>query len=153
MTEIKFETDAQRAAYERVADLMTQMFGEMAWQAPDEPSFSMTIGSAVVTLRVERLGDDDAFVNSYSWVVTGVEKSPELYLYLLRENLDFRFGAFGVDDEGDIMFRYGIVGSSVDKEELRAAALAVAQTADKYDDEIIAKYGGMSAKDRMGQSS
>lgn len=153
MTEIKFETDAQRAAYERAADLMTQMFGEMAWQDAEDPSFGMAVGSAVVTLKVLPLGDDDAYVNSFSWVVTGAEKSEELYRYLLRENVDLRFGAFGVDDEGDIIFRYGIVASSLDKEELRAAVLAVAQTADKYDNEIVAKYGGMTATDRMAGSA
>ena len=51
---------------------------------------------------------------------------------------------------GTSSFTTGSFASNLDKEELRAAVLAVAQTADKYDDEIVAKFGGMTAKDRMG---
>jgi len=153
MTDLTFETDAQRACYERAADLMTQMFGEMAWQSDEAPTFSLTVGSAVVSLIVLPLGDDDAWIDSWSWVVTGVEQSTDLYRYLLLENKGMRFGGFAVDEDGDIMFKYGIVGSSLDKEELRTAVLAVAQTADEYDDQIVAKYGGMTARDRMSEST
>jgi Putative bacterial sensory transduction regulator len=150
---MNFDTEAQRAAYERAADLMTQMFGEMAWQSSEEPMFGLQLGSAAVNLRVMPLGDDGAFIESWSWVVTGIEQSSELYHYLLGENVNMRFGAFAVDEEGDVMFKYGLIASDLDKEELRAAVLAVGRTADRYDDEIVAKYGGMTAKDRMEAAS
>lgn len=146
---MEFETGAQQAAYERAADLMTQMFGEMAWQSSERPEFGMTVGSATVALAVLPLGDEGAWIDSWSWVVTGPDPSEDLYKYLLEQNVDMRFGAFGVDEEGDIIFKYGIIAGSLDKDELRAAVLAVAQTADEYDDEIVQRFGGMTAKDRM----
>jgi len=67
--------------------------------------------------------------------------------FLLRKNDDMRFGAFGLDRDMDIFFEHTIVGSTCDKEELRATVMAVLQTADKYDDEIVAKWGGERAVD------
>src|SRR3954453_5182456 len=111
--------------------MMTQLFGESAWTSPERPSFSLTYGSAAVDLYVLPWGDDRVFIDSFTWVVTGVEASAELYAYLLKENLSMRFGAFGIDEDGDVVFKYGIVGDTVDKEELRAAVMAVLQTADQ----------------------
>ncbi len=59
-----------------------------------------------------------------------------------------RFGAFGVDQDNDIFFEHTIVGSSCDKDELKASILAVVYTADQYDEQITQKWGGQRAVDR-----
>ncbi len=125
------------------------MFGGVEWQSPSEPDFCMAVGSAMVTLVVQPFGEDGAFIISNAWVVTGAENSEELYRFLLAANVDMRCGGFGVDADGDIIYQYGIIASSLSKEELRAAVIAVAQTANEYDNQIVATYGGMTVKDRM----
>jgi hypothetical protein len=59
-----------------------------------------------------------------------------------------RFGAFGMDQENDIFFKHSIAGLTADKSELRAAIMAVANTADEYDDKITSRWGGRRATDR-----
>jgi hypothetical protein len=73
---------------------------------------------------------------------------PIVLHYLLRENDQMRFGAFGIDDANDIFFEYSIVGSTCDRAELKAAVSAVAFTADEYDDQIAGRWGGDRAIDR-----
>lgn len=72
----------------------------------------------------------------------------ELMKFLLRENDRMRFGAYGLDEDEDIFFEHTIVGSTCDKEELKASVVAVVMTADDADDKIIAKWGGQRAVDR-----
>lgn len=74
--------------------------------------------------------------------------TPDLMRYLLRENLDIVFGAFGVDDDGDIAFEHTIPAATIDKEELRASVMAVVFIADRYDEEITSGWGGLRATDR-----
>jgi hypothetical protein len=88
-------------------------------------------------------------VRAWSWVVTGVENTPELLLHLLNENATLRFGAFGVDEAGDIVFQHTILGQTCDKEELRTTIMAVISTADRVDDELVARFGGQRAIDRV----
>jgi hypothetical protein len=59
------------------------------------------------------------------------------------------FGAFGLDVNGDIIFEHSIVGSTCDKKELESSVRAVLEIADKYDDKIVAEWGGMRALDRI----
>lgn len=56
------------------------------------------------------------------------------------------FGEFGLDPEKDIFFEHTIVGSTCDKEELRASIMASVMNSDDYDDKIEAKWGGQTAR-------
>ena len=145
---MEFEHEGHQKIYEKTADLMTQLFGESAYASPERPNFQVTMGSAYVSLAVIPWGDDDAVVEAFSWVVTGVENTPELHKFLLETNGGTRFGAFAIDAEGDVIFKYAVVGSTLDKEELRACVLAVLHTADEYDDQIVNQFGGVTAGDR-----
>ena len=108
----------------------------------------MVIGSALTNIEVYPWRENEAVIAVFSWVVTGAETTAELTRDLLRRNLNMVFGGFGIDDKGDIVFKHHIVGSSCDQNELRASVLAVAQTADSVDDELVARYGGQRAVDR-----
>jgi Putative bacterial sensory transduction regulator len=145
---MNFTTDAQRACYEKVSDYMTQLFGESAWASPDEPLFRVFQGSAFANLVVAPWSEDSAVIQAYSWVVTDVAPSAELSEYLLKENSTLLFGAFGMDDQNDIVFQYSLPGDTIDKGELRTLATIVADMADEYDDEIVGRFGGLRAKDR-----
>lgn len=145
---MEFKHDAQKAIYGKVAGMLKEVFGEMARPREDGPAFTVHYGSAFVNVSVDAWGDDDAVVTARSWVVTEVEMVPELMHFLLRENNDFRFGAFGIDDDEDIFFEHAIVGSTCQKEELKASIMAVLRTADDYDDQITSRWGGLKASDR-----
>ena len=145
---MEFQTSAQQACYQKVAGMMKDLFGELAMSRPDAPLFAIALGSAYAAVAVYPWGDDDAVINTRSYVVTGVELTPDLMHYLLQSNDTMRFGAFGVDKDGDIFFEHAIVGSSCDKNELKASVLAVVSTADRLDDEITKRWGGQRAIDR-----
>lgn len=146
---MEFKTSAQKACYEKIVPWAKELFGEFAQAREDAPVFGVMAGSAMVQVAVLPWGDDDATITARAYVVSGAELTPDLMHYLLRKNDDVRFGAFGVDNDGDIFFEHTIVGSTCDKEELKASVMAVVLTADKYDDEIVARWGGQRALDRM----
>ncbi len=145
---IEWKSDAQKACYEKIAPWVKDVFGDFASAHDDAPFFGVTIGTAHTVIAVDAWGDDDAIVNTRAYVVTKVELTAELMRYLLEQNDTMRFGAFGVDKDGDIFFEHAIVGSSCDRNELKASAMAVALTADRYDDEIVSRWGGLKASDR-----
>jgi hypothetical protein len=144
---MKFKTDTQKACYDRVARWMKELFGELAVVGEESPVFFVNMGSAVVHVVVFAWNDDDATITARAYLVRGAELTVDLLKYLLRENADMRFGAFGIDDDGDILFEHTIRGSTCEKEELKASVMAVLAVADKYDDEIVARWGGLRALD------
>ncbi|MCS6860786.1 MAG: YbjN domain-containing protein [Abditibacteriales bacterium] len=146
---MEFETQAQRACYEKVLPWMKELFGEFAIARDDIPAIGVFVGSAVAQVVVYPWGDDDAVLCTRAYVVTGAELTPDLMYFLLRENADMRFGAFGVDSDDDIFFEHTIVGSTCDKNELKASVMTVVMIADHYDDQIVARWGGQRALERM----
>lgn len=144
---MEFLSEAQKACYARVRDMMDDLFGDDVVPREDVPVFGLHMGSALAEAVVYPWAEDDAVITTRAYVVRGATVTPELMRYLLEENDKLRFGGFGLDEDGDIFFQHAIVGSTVDPEELRASLLAVVITSDEYDDKIIAKYGGQSALD------
>lgn len=144
---MQFHSEAHKAVYEKIGPWMKELFGEFARAREDTPVFGVLVGSALAHVAVYPWGEDDATICTRSYVVTKVEVIPDLMHFLLRKNDDMRFGAFGLDGDNDIFFEHTIVGSTCDKEELRASVMAVLTTADKYDDEIVARWGGERAVD------
>lgn len=146
---MEFQSEAQKAVYEKIKPWMSELFGEFARPREDAPVFGIAVGSAWVTTAVYPWRDDDATICTRGYVVTDVELTPELMKFLLQENNGMRFGAFGVDQDEDVFFEHTIAGSSCDKAELRASVMAVVATADEYDDKIVARWGGQRALDRQ----
>jgi hypothetical protein len=145
---MNFQHQAHEEIYKKVGAYLKEVFGEMVHTRADHPSYVVPMGSTFANVNVYPWGETDATVNVRAWVVMGAEMTPELMHYLLRQNDDFRFGGFGLDKENDIFFEHTIVGSTLDKEELKASVLAVVGTADRYDDEIQRKWGGRKAMDK-----
>ena len=144
---MEFESKAHEETYEKVKTYVRELFGEMARVRPEKPIFIMPVGSTLNHIAILPWGDDDAVVCIRAYVVTGADLNEDLLMFLLRKNDSMRFGAFGVDRDGDIFFEHTIVGSTLDKEKLRASTLAVGTTADRYDEEIVGRWGGMRALD------
>ncbi len=146
---MNFQTEAQRNCYEQVAGWMRASFGKFPCARQDFPGLGLFMNSALVEVLVYPWEDDDATINVRSYVVTGANLSEDLLRFLLQENTDMRFGAFGVDNDGNILFEYTTLGSACSQKELETAVKAVLSVADDYDDAIVEKWGGQRALDRM----
>lgn len=149
---MEFQSNAQRACYNRIVPWMQDLFGDAAVMFEDEPLFIVTIGSAVASTRVVSWEENDALVTTRSFVVTEVDITPELSYYLLRENNNIQFGRFALDKEDDIVFEHSLVGSTCDQIELKTSVTTVIRLADDYDDEIVARWGGQRALERWSAS-
>jgi Putative bacterial sensory transduction regulator len=146
---MEFQNPMQESCYNKIAVWMQELFGKFPCARPDAPGLGLFMGSALVEVLVFPWGEDDAIINTRSYVVTGTELTPDLMLFLLKENSLMLFGAFGVDENGDILFEHTIVGSTCDRKELESSVNAVLQVADEYDDIIVQKWGGERALDRI----
>ena len=147
---MEFSSSAQKACYEKVVPWLKEIFGHFMVTRDDKPMVGVAVGSAFAQVAVLPWGDDDATVTTRAYVVTGVEATPDLMKYLLQKNTDtMMFGAFGLDHEGDIVLEHTLICSSCDKEELKASVMSVVTMADKYDDEIVARWGGVKALDKL----
>ena len=145
---IEFANAVHKAAYEKLSTMLKDEFGRQAWAAPDAPLFWLTRGSAQIQVYVRPASDTATVIRSSAWVVTGAENTPELHKFLLEENLTMRFGAFSIDNVGDICFAHAIHGESATLDSLLFSLYAVANTADEYDDKIVQRFGGQRAVDR-----
>lgn len=146
---MQFSTDLQKATYERVLGFMKEIFGESAASAGDFPMISVMLGSAVTLVSVLPLREDEVVVTTRAIVVSRPVVTPELAVFLLRANSSMMFGAFSLSPRGDVMLEHNIIGSAIDKDELRVSILTVARVADDYDDLIVARWGGERALDKI----
>jgi hypothetical protein len=144
---MEFRSEAHQACYEKTATMLKDLFGEMVRSDGDDPVFMLPLGSTMAQITVAPWGQNDATICTRAIVAVGSEISLDLCSYLLHENADFRFGAFGLDKDDWVFFEHTIVGSTADKDELKASILAVVSTADRYDDEIIKRWGGQRIED------
>jgi hypothetical protein len=147
---MQFETKKHEEVYTQINSWMKEIFGEdLVLVREDAPVFGVRFGSAFIQVSVYPWGEDETTITTRAYVVYGAEMNLELAKYLLRKNEEMRFGAFGIDPDGDIEFEHTIVGSTVQPAELKASVYTVMKVADQYDDEIVAKWGGQRALDRM----
>ncbi len=142
----RFATQAQEQTFQKVGQHLKELYGEAVEQVEDKPVFLLARGSAAASIGIFPWGQD-AVVTVRAWVVFGPRISLELCQFLLRENSRLQFGAFGLAGDHDVCFRYSLVGSTVNREELGAAVQAVLGTADDFDDVIKARFGGQRAMD------
>ncbi|MBC7286928.1 MAG: YbjN domain-containing protein [Armatimonadetes bacterium] len=145
---MEFKHNAHREAYEKTKQYLLDSFGSLVHVFEEVPGFALPYGSAVAFIRVLPWRDE-AVVCTRAYVVTGVEHTPELMEFLLRSNADFVFGAFGFDEDGDITFEHTILATHMDPDELRDSVMAVLWTADTFDDQIVQRFGGVRALDKM----
>jgi len=148
---MEFQSAAQQVCYENTSAWLKEIFGEFVSYYLELPNFAIVQGSALAEIAVRPwLGNPEveAVIYVFSWVVTGADPRPDLLDFLLKENHKIPFGAFGLNDQGDIFLGHTIVGTTCDKAELRMSVLSVANLADDYDDRIVSRWGGETARDR-----
>src|SRR3954447_7808786 len=102
---MEFANDAHRDSYDLVARYVGELFGEDVSSDPSRPAFTLQEGSALATIEVRPWREWSTTVESQSLFVTEISPSEELYRFLLDENAELLFGAFGLKDETTIIFK------------------------------------------------
>ncbi len=142
--------------YQKVLDYLKNsvLFKNRLRTYPDQPKLDLLYGSALVEVEVLPWDihpwdeTDLATVRATSCVTVGSSISNELMHYLLSENRRMRFGAFSLDEAGQVLFSESILGGdNMDLMELQACILSVVTIADTYDDMIARRFGGKRAGD------
>jgi len=141
---MEFKTQAQESTYNRIGDFLDSFLGSDNVHRIGQ-RYVVREGSALIEVRALAWGDDESLVNCASTVVRGATLAPELMRFLLQKNRELPFGAFGVDEDGDIVFDYSMPGDALNKSLLRIAVKAVAAVSDNYDDEIVSQWGGKTS--------
>jgi hypothetical protein len=114
-------------------------------------------GSSYVMISVIATGPshESALVRVTAQVVAGVRPEPPLLRQLLILNGKLRFGAFAYEPDGElILFSHALLGgATLNANEVLAAVHDVALVADRYDDHIVARYGGRRMQDVVEESA
>jgi hypothetical protein len=146
MPNYEFDDHIQEATYMKVLMWSYELYGDDLLVAEDVPGIRYFHGSAVVDVRIGPLGEY-GLVLVYSIVVRQPPPSLDLYRFLLEANTEMIMGAFSIDPDGDVVFSHHLLGIPMDKPELQMAIRGVGLMADKYDDEIVRRFGGQRARD------
>lgn len=144
---MEFSNEMQKNVYAMLANWLAADIKAGTIQAADaRPVFMARHGSTIMYVSVGALGDGEAAITVGANVVAGAQITPELMAHLLTYNNGSLFGAFGINPkDGTITFDHSIIGSTCDQKELGTSMAYVSATADRLDDELIAKFGGKSA--------
>lgn len=150
--------------FEQTASLIERLLGLSATHRESERGlyidrglYVIKQGSSYVMIAVLRTGPvgDHILVRVTAQVVAGVRAEGPLLRQLLILNGKLRFGAFAYEPHGElILFQHTLMGgSTLDDNELLAAVHDVALVADRYDDHIVARYGGRRMQDVLEESA
>ncbi|MEM1311545.1 MAG: YbjN domain-containing protein [Cyanobacteria bacterium P01_H01_bin.153] len=159
---IPFTNPVQALTYRKVADYLnsSELFQSAMRAYGDRPKFDLLYGSALIEIEVLPWEvhpweeGDLATVRATSCVTVGSTLERELLQFLLTENRRMRFGAFHLDDAGQVVFSESVLGGEdMSLIELQTCILSVVTIADTYDDIIAGRFGGQRASDRQPQTA
>jgi hypothetical protein len=147
-----FKTEAQKKVYEKMRDSLVTLFGEVNITTMDD-ALVLQEGSTFVYVRATAIGEKQACVEVFSYVVVDIEVTESLMRYLLEYNLKLVLGGFGLSiDEtgkGAVVLTHTILGDTMEKEELYTSVSAIARVADDLDDKIVEMFGGKTAQGKL----
>ena len=146
---MNFENEAHLETHGKVDRYLGEFFDE-PFQDPDDGHFYVTYGSTGRESAGDPYGPEEAIVRLVAYCVQGVEVSENLERGLLETNLDLPVGGFALIDR-DVFLCYSVFGKTIteDSRSLLDAIAAVANASDEYDDQIVAKFGGETALERL----
>jgi hypothetical protein len=128
-------------ARELIEGKLEEMFESYA--ADEAGNYVLGMESARVFVVPTWIEEDTTVIRIFAITNLDVPVTAGLSSWLLARNLEFVFGAFALDVEnGAVWFNHNLLGDFADPAELEASIAAVAQTADRYDDEIKSSFGG-----------
>ena len=145
--EKRFHTECQEEVYRQVKSYLDELIEEHFDDA-EHCDFYLKYGSTVLEISINPYEEDDAVIEVLAFCVQGVEPTPDLMQDLLLLNSELLIGAFSMVD-GDVFFSHSFLGRRLRPEQLIASLDNVASTSDEYDEQIVSKYGGETALERL----
>ena len=143
----QFHTQCQEEVYRQVKSHLDELVEEHFDDA-EHCDFYLKYGSTVLEIVIEPYEEDDAIVEVLAFCVQGVEPSFELTQELLRLNSEVLLGAFSMVGN-DVFFSHSFLGRRLRPEQLMASLEVVATISDEYDEQIVERFGGETAIERM----
>jgi hypothetical protein len=126
---------------ELVEDQLTKMFDR--YLADEQGNYVLGLDTARVFVVPTWLEDEQTVIRIFAITNLDVPVTADLSTYLLAQNLEFVLGAFALDVEnGAVWFNHNLLGEFMAAEEFESSLAAVAQTAERFDDEIKERFGG-----------
>src|ERR1051326_5198856 len=144
-------TQCQEEVYRQVKTYLDELVDEHFDDA-EHCDFYLKYGSTVLEISIDPYEEDDAVIQVLAFCVQGAEPSFELMQELLRLNSELPLGGFSMVDR-DIFFSHSFLGRRLQGEQLIASLNAVANISDEFDEQLVAKYGGETALERLRSSS
>jgi hypothetical protein len=131
-----------------VAEALRELYGDAVAVDAERGAFGFRAGSAWVNVWV-RPGDAGMpTVTIRAWLVEGTELSPEFLRHLLGDDQRPPFGSFGLDERDVVFVEERLPGDGITTSQLRTAVATLAEFADRADDAIVARFGGIRMTDR-----
>ncbi|HEX2120103.1 MAG TPA: YbjN domain-containing protein [Thermoanaerobaculia bacterium] len=143
----QFHTQCQEEVYRQVKSYLDELVDEHFDDAA-HCDFYLKYGSTVLEISIDAYEEDDAVIVLLAFCVQGVEPTFELMQELLRINAEVPLGAFSMVDR-DIFYSHSFLGRRLRPEQLIASLDSVASISDLYDEQLVAKYGGETALERL----
>lgn len=143
----QFHTQCQEEVYRLVKSYLDELVDEHFDDA-EHCDFYLKYGSTVLEISILPYAEDDAVIEILAFCVQGVEPAFELMQELLRLNSEVPLGAFSMVG-GDIFYSHAFLGRRLRGEQLIASLDAVASISDEYDEQLVARYGGQTAIERL----
>jgi hypothetical protein len=107
-------------------------------------NFVLQAGSARIIVVPMEWFEGQTLVKVVALVNKDGGPAEALAQYLIAENLKLIFGKFSLEPLAKMVFyEHTLLGDFLNRKELEVAVNAIASTADKYDDEIKAQFGGL----------
>lgn len=145
--EKQFHTQCQEEVYRQVKSYLDELVDEHFDDAT-HCDFYLKYGSTVLEISIHPYEEDDAVIEVLAFCVKGVEPSLDLTRELLELNSEVVLGAFSMKGN-EIFFSHSFLGRRLRPEQLIASLDIVASISDEYDEQIVAKFGGETAIERL----
>jgi len=128
---------------------LDQLYGTSGYHQWDEWAFMRVEDGAVIFIVASPL-EEDAVVNVRCFAVRDLEHDgPAVGDHLARLNADQLFGAFSLDEDGDVCFGYSVLGSSLTPETLLLAIHVVVRASNQHAPAIIERWGGLTSLEKL----
>jgi hypothetical protein len=145
--EKQFHTQCQEEVYRQVKNYLDELVDEHFDDA-EHCDFYLKYGSTVLEISIIPYEEDDAVIEVLAFCVKGVEPTAELMAELLELNSEVALGAFSMVGN-EIFFSHSFLGRRLRPEQMIASLDLVASISDEYDEQIVSKYGGETAIERL----
>jgi hypothetical protein len=143
----QFHTQCQEEVYRQVKSYLDELVDEHFDDA-EHCDFYLKYGSTVLEISIDPYEEDDAVIEVLAFCVQGAEPTFELMQELLRINVETPLGAFSMV-ANDIFYSHSFLGRRMRPEQFIASLDSVASISDVYDEQLVAKYGGETALERL----